>query len=232
MLRSMLRSARAAYAGLRRFAGYMMFDRPAGVDTTRIVRLSEIGLDAHCRVDYEPSPLFALKRVLGRNEVGPADVFIDFGCGKGRVVLQAATYPFGKVIGVELSGALCEIARRNVEQSRSRFVCRDVQIIESDVLEYEIPDDLTVAYFYNPFEGAIFSAVIDKIVASLRRNPRVIRVIYMNPVEEATLLRAGATRVRGTHGLRPTQAWARENSVRLYTLPPPADALPGARAAS
>jgi SAM-dependent methyltransferase len=232
MLRTMLRSARAAYAGARRYFGYLLFDRPAGIETTRVVRLSDIGLAGDRRVDYEPSPWLALRRVLPKREVGTQDVFIDFGCGKGRVVLQAAMYPFRKVIGVELSPQLCKIARDNIERSRAKFVCRDVEVVCKDVLDYDIPDELTVAYFYNPFEGPLFEAVVEKLVDSLRRKPRALRIVYMNPVEESTLLLAGAQRVRATHGMRPTRAWARENSVRLYTLAlPESGVVPGGKPA-
>jgi SAM-dependent methyltransferase len=221
MLRMMVQSARTAYAALRHFLGYLLFDRAAGIDTSRVVRLRELGLAKESRVDYEPSPLRALGRVLPRREVGPDDVFIDFGCGKGRVVMQAAMYPFRKVIGVELSGALCDIARQNVDRARSQFICRDIELVNQDVLDYSIPDDVTIVYFYNPFEGAIFAAVVEKLVESLRRNPRMLRVIYMNPVEESVLLRAGAEKLRGTRSLRPTAKWARASSVRLYRLLPP-----------
>jgi hypothetical protein len=59
----------------------------------------------------------------------------------------------------------------------------DVQLVSSDALAYEIPDDVTVAYFHNPFQGEILTTVIDRLLESFDRRPRSLRVIYENPVE-------------------------------------------------
>lgn len=196
----------------------IFFDRPAGIETTSLVTLEELGLAGDDRIGYEPSPWSALRRILPRHTVSNQDVFIDFGCGKGRALLQAASYPFKRVIGVELSPELADIARRNVLPSLPRLQCKNVVVVTADVLSYEIPDDLTVAYFYNPFHGRIFAAVVDKLLASLRRRPRELRIIYMFPEEEAQLFRAGAILVNETGDFRPTKQWARTRSIRMYTL--------------
>jgi SAM-dependent methyltransferase len=222
MLQGMIDSARRAYASVRRMAGNVLFERPAGIDTASIVRLHELGLDANGRIDYHPTPWLALKRVLSERDVAAHDVFIDFGCGKGRVVYQAAMYPFRRVIGVELSTELADIARDNVERSREKLTCRDVEIVNTDVLDYEVPDDVTMAYFFNPFKGEIFAAVLEKLLASLRRRPRELTIIYMDPAEEQALLRAGARLVKTTWGMRPTKEWSRGNSIHVYKLNAPA----------
>jgi predicted RNA methylase len=159
--------------------------------------------------------------VLRKNDVTEDDVFIDLGSGKGRVVIQAAQYPIRKVIGVELSEELHQIARQNVERSRGTVTCANIELVRSDVLAYDIPDDVTIAYFFNPFQGEVFGLVVEKLVASLRRRPRVLKIIYMNPVEEDRLIRAGAKLLKSVDGFRPTKAWARLSAIRLYTLSPP-----------
>jgi SAM-dependent methyltransferase len=221
MLRIMIDSARHAYAAVRRMAGNVLFERPAGIDTASIVHLDELGLKAQGRVDYHPTPWLALKRVMPEREITEADVFIDFGCGKGRVLYQAAMYRFGRVIGVELSPELAAIARHNIERSRAKLVCRDIEVFNTDVLEYEVPDDVTYVYFFNPFKGEIFEAVVQNLLASLRRRPRELTIIYMDPAEEAALLRAGAHLVKATWGMRPTKEWARGNSIHVYKLRAP-----------
>ena len=218
MLRMMVTSARFAYASVRRALGNVFFERPAGIDTSDIVHLNEIGLAARNRVDYHPTPWLALRRVLSEHEVAEDDVFIDFGCGKGRVIYQAAMYPFRKVIGVELSPELAGIARSNIERSRAKLKCRNVEVVNQDVLEYAVPDDVTFVYFFNPFKGEIFAAVVDKLVASVGRRPRELTIIYMDAAEEHTLLQAGARLVAATRGIRPTKKWSKENSIRVYKL--------------
>jgi len=183
-----------------------------------------VGLAGSDRVDYEPTPWRVLGRMLQKDEIAEDDVFIDFGCGKGRVLIQAAAYPFGKIIGVELSRDLVETAKRNVERSLPTLRCKDIELVHIDVLDYDLPDDVTVVYFFNPFEGEVFRRVVEKLVASLRRRPRVMRIIYTNPVEENTLLQAGARLLKAANGFRPTKAWSRESSVRMYSLAAPSGA--------
>jgi len=217
----MLNGVRRAYAAVRRFIGNVLFERPAGIETADIVRLDQLGLAAGGRQDYHPTPWLTLKRVLSEDEVAADDVFIDFGCGKGRVVFQAAMHPFRRVIGVELSPALADIARDNIRRALPKLRCKHVEIVTADVVNYDVPDDVTFVYFFDPFHGEIFAAVVERLLASLRRRPRELTIIYFDPAEEQMLLAAGATLVRTTRGLRPTREWSQENSVRVYKLGTP-----------
>ena len=133
------------------------------------------------RTPYEPSGWFYLRRALRGREVAPGDVFVDFGSGKGRIVYQAARYPFARVMGVEISEHLNEIARRNIERNRHRLVCQDVELVTMDAAEFRVPDNVTHAYFYFPFGGEIFRRVLDNIVESLERAPRRLTLIYACP---------------------------------------------------
>jgi SAM-dependent methyltransferase len=222
----MINAVRRAYAAVRRFIGNVLFERPAGIETADIVRLNELGLGARDRQDYHPTPWLTLKRVLSQHELREDDVFIDFGCGKGRVVFQAAMYPFRRVIGVELVPDLADIARDNIRRALPKLRCKHVEIVTADVVNYEVPDDVTFVYFFDPFHGEIFSAVVQKLLASLRRRPRELTIIYFDPAEEQILLAAGAKLVKTTRGLRPTREWSRENAVHVYKLRTPVDRAP------
>jgi hypothetical protein len=100
---------------------------------------------------------------------------------QGRVVLQAARHPFGRVIGVEISDEFNSVARENLRRVQGRRKCREVELVTADVLEYAIPDDMTYAYFYYPFAGSIFRSVIERISASLERRPRRMTIIFAVP---------------------------------------------------
>ena len=154
-------------------------------------RIFERGLDTHeyattidhfhpDRVDYQPSGWRYLRRVLRAREVGPDDVFLDIGSGRGRVLCQAGRYGFRRMIGVEIAPELNESARRNLDRRRG-LRCRDVELVTADAAEYEIPDDVTVVYLYHPFIGDTFRRVMANIVASLDRAPRRLRLIYALP---------------------------------------------------
>src|SRR5258708_28614484 len=80
-----------------------------------LVGREEFGLGDEHRVDPAPSFWTTLPKVLPKNEVGPDDVLIDLGSGMGRVVVHAATtYSFRRIIGVEISSRLHEIAEQNI----------------------------------------------------------------------------------------------------------------------
>jgi hypothetical protein len=186
----------------------------------RIVHLEELGLADEHRVDHVPSFGRTLPRILPQDEVGPYDVLLDLGSGMGRVVISAAkTYSFRRIVGVEISPELHEIAKRNLARNRLCLRCPQIELINADVLDYRIPDDVTVVYLYNPFRGPVFQHVVDELERSVDRNPREIRIIYLNPREERRLL--ASERINLVRSARAVLGdWSTDSLVRLYRLRP------------
>lgn len=151
-----------------------------GLDTT-----DEVSLPVHETDDrniYVPSAWHVLPRALRYVGVSERDTFVDFGCGKGRALHQAARWPFKRVIGVEISPELAEIARASLAVRTRRHRARKVEVVVADVRDYPVPDDLTIAYFFRPFGDGPLEAVLRAIVESIDRNPRPVRLIYATPV--------------------------------------------------
>jgi hypothetical protein len=198
-LGGLMSNARKPYVWLRRSAALLMFERRYGVRTADFVSLEDFGLAHRDRVYYSPANWRTLSRALPRHEVGGHDVFLDFGSGMGRMVLEAASrYSFARVIGVELSAQLNDIARTNLARTRLRMRSRAVELVRSDALDFAIPDDVSVVFFNNPFRGPVFATVIRNLIASVDRNPRRVRVVYFNPVESDFLLGTGRFRLTRT----------------------------------
>jgi SAM-dependent methyltransferase len=209
--------ARDAYLVARQHASLTLVERRLGTETARVVNLAQLGIEGPDRVRYEPSSWLDLRRILPRAEVSSEDVFLDYGSGKGRVLIQAANHGFRRMIGVELSRALSSVAARNLDARRESLRGTVVECVTADASEYMLPDDVTVVYMYNPFRGETFSAVVDRMIESLDRVPRRLRVIYRTPLEEHRLLRTGRfEHVRTARGLRPGREWSSKMSIRMY----------------
>jgi 16S rRNA G966 N2-methylase RsmD len=213
------RRAVLLYIRGRRAVEGLVFERRYRVHTTGIVHLEELGLDHPERLHYEPSEWRTLRRILRDDEVAPSDVFLDFGSGMGRMVLEAARYPFKRVIGVELAEQLNGVARRNVESNRVRLRCEQIELVTSDAASFDIPDDVSVVYMGNPFQGNTFRAVIQRLLESVDRSPRRLRMIYFEPVERETLDATGRFRLirRGRGVLR---WWRTLDTLLMYDVLP------------
>ncbi|HWL91926.1 MAG TPA: hypothetical protein VNT79_00175, partial [Phycisphaerae bacterium] len=130
-------------------------ERRLGIRSADYVQLPELGIhNALCK-PYAPAEHRTLRRVLSSLSIRPGeDVFIDFGSGMGRVVVVAATFPFKKVIGVEIAPQLDVIARENLRRARPHLCCQNVELVTADANEYALPRDATVIFIYNSFVGA------------------------------------------------------------------------------
>jgi hypothetical protein len=166
-------------------------DRRYGLATGGRVGLDELGLAAPDRVTYLPSNWLSTRHALRRLRPTRSDVLVDFGSGKGRALVVAGRLPFGRVQGVELAPQLAAIARRNLEVDAPRRRAGEVRVEVADALDYDIPDDMTVAYLYSPFTGPLFEAVVERLLTSVDRNPRRVRLVYNYPREEDYLLSTG-----------------------------------------
>lgn len=196
-------------------------ERRTGVETSGEVGLEDLCIAGEGRVSYTPSAPRRIRRALALTEVTPDDVFADFGSGKGRVLLEAARLPFRRVIGVELSETLNAIARANLDAARPRLACRDVEIVTADLSEWPVPDDLPVAYFYNPLTGEGFRRALENLLASADRRPRNLRIVYVNPAEHDLLMSTGRVRlVKRERGLRPGRDWSQMTSLHVYEVIP------------
>ena len=92
-------------------------------------------------------------------------VFVDFGCGKGRILLAAAQFGFKRIEGVEFASNLCRIAERNVALYKTRTGLQtEFRIVASDAGKYEIPDDVDCFYFCNPFGEDVMRNTMRNIV--------------------------------------------------------------------
>jgi SAM-dependent methyltransferase len=166
------------------------------------------------RTRYVPVAWHVLPRAFAYIGVSSADTFVDFGCGKGRAVHQAARRPFRKVIGVEISPALAEIARAGLRAGGRHRRCGDVQIVVCDAAEFEVPDDLTIAFLNDPFHGETLDVVLRHIIESIDSRPRRVWLIYGHPQHARQILATGRFRLVREHrgGLRDT----RLNRVALF----------------
>jgi SAM-dependent methyltransferase len=152
-----------------------------GIDTGRCISRGELGLDDPDCADYHPTMYRHFKSVMRDVAIrNGQDVFLDYGCGMGRVVVLAATYPFRRVIGVELSRQLVALAEENVRRARKKLRCPDVIIEHADALTFVVPADVTVIHLFNPFFGKILARVLDNIEQSLVDNPRRLTILVSN----------------------------------------------------
>jgi hypothetical protein len=140
------------------------------------------------RLLYVASPWHVLPRALRYLRVTDQDVFVEFGCGKGRVLHQAAKWPFRRVEGVEISPELAEIARSNLAARADQHRCANIEIVVSDAADFHVPDDLTIGYLFHPFRDATLDAVLRNIIHSLDRRPRRVRLIYVYPLGAEQIL--------------------------------------------
>lgn len=134
-------------------------------------------------------PLVQLFHQLGLSREGG---FVDFGSGKGRVILIAADYGFKKVVGIDFSEPLCQQARTNLEAyRRRRKLTSEVIIVHSDVVRYAIKADETTFFLYDPFSAEVLAKVLENLRASLIAHPRRIQVIYNSPRYHEVMERSG-----------------------------------------
>lgn len=171
------------------------YEKRYRVKTLGRVSLEDLGIQAADSIWYEPSEWFSVGRAIRSLPVALNDVFIDFGSGKGRVLLIAAQLPFKRMIGVELSSELNDLARQNVARTTLRLRCGNIELVTADSVNYEVPDDVTVAYFYSPFISVTFSKVLDNLIRSVDRSPRPLRILYNYPVEHNRVLATGRVQV-------------------------------------
>jgi uncharacterized protein VirK/YbjX len=181
------------------------WDRRLGVRTFGFIPpVGEHGAP-NWRAHYVSNRYATLLQYLRQAEIGPDDVFIDYGCGLGRVVFLANWLGARRSIGVEIDATLYEGAEANRRACRHRaanieFVCQPAETYR--------PVDASVIYLFHPFGPGTLQSVLDNLEADLAERPRRARLIYTNPVHADVIdamprWRRSGTIPAGSRFLRP-----------------------------
>jgi hypothetical protein len=174
------------------------FDSISGIDTTGRVLLYSADGPTETNpfyLDYQPTPVRTMRALLRQldSDVG-SSTFVDFGSGKGRVLLIASEFRFARVIGVEFDEKLHRTACENISAFRGRRRCQDVTSVLGRAEEFVVPSGDLVMYFFHPFEAGIMERVLDNVVRSYRQNPRRILLMLFRPSHAALVERFGEFR--------------------------------------
>lgn len=133
---------------------------------------------------YQPTSYQRLEAMIDYLKLRQDDVFIDLGCGKGRAIFLVATQKLKKVVGVEVREELADIAKENLKNLRSNKT--PIEIFNADAADFDVRDG-TAFFMFNPFGDKTLAKVVDNVKASLRTNPRNIRIVYYNPAHRHLL---------------------------------------------
>lgn len=128
---------------------------------------------------YEPTPYCVLERLADSGFVTKEDYLIDFGCGKGRTCFYLNDKCGCKVQGIESIKDFFDIANSNLAENTT-----DISFVNANAENYDIPDDATIMYFFNPFADKILRQAIENIVTSYYRNSRRIYLMFYYPSDE------------------------------------------------
>jgi SAM-dependent methyltransferase len=182
-----LRLIARAHAAIRGGPPVHPIDRRLGIETSQktSLKLIRTGTAADAvSVGYIGATPSIIRKCLDVINI-PADaVFIDIGCGKGRVLVVAAEYPFQAIIGIELSDFLCDLARRNIAKLPKSVAAERIRIVNGDASTPVLADaPCVVVFLYNPFHRPLVTKLVQHLEQEIaKKQDRVVWVVYYNPV--------------------------------------------------
>ncbi len=134
---------------------------------------------------YEATPYRALDELFQNYTVEKKDVFIDYGCGKGRFPIYVNNLFGVSATGIEMKSSLFQEALENQANYMKKTKMRGLVRFECCLAEdYEVEATDNRFYFFNPFSSEIFSNVVNQILRSCEANNRSVDIILYYPTSD------------------------------------------------
>jgi hypothetical protein len=160
----------------------------------RVTTCGDVGrellqIDSLCR-HYVPTHHLTIAAVLKALPYYEGLDFVDWGSGKGRVILMASEYPFRSVTGIEVDPNLHRQAVENIRRYRGK--CRSVaRSLCIDARSYRPESSGAVHFFFAPFNQPLMEEILGGLFADLRKHPREFFVIFTSPEMKDIVDRTG-----------------------------------------
>jgi SAM-dependent methyltransferase len=176
------------------------YEKLLGINTLSIENLDQLTLASQNSKEnhhYQGASYFVLFSILNSiPESFRKKAFIDYGCGKGRALFVAEQCGFEHLIGVDIAKELIDVANQNLLIYQKKSKGSSINFVFEDATRYEIPKDACVFYFFNPFGPQILYPVLQNIKESIKKHPREIYCIYLNPIYQEVFIQSEFKLVR------------------------------------
>ncbi len=159
------------------------FEKFLGIDTAEkeIVSLGKLGSrnDKETNYSYAASEYSGLVKIFDRITLSKNDTLVDFGCGLGRVLFFCNQKFLCNVTGVEYDNKIFEKLQENANYYHVRFKNQEnkFRLLNMKAEDYDIEPADNFFYMFNPFSQDILKRILDKLAASVKKNPRKVTVI-------------------------------------------------------
>lgn len=160
---------------------------------------------------YEATSYWMLDELFSAYEINKKDTFVDFGCGKGRLLFYVHHYFHVPVVGIEMNEQLYREALSN-EASYLQHKKRNQKPIRIELEfaeRYQIEENEGTFFLFNPFSLQIFARVVHNILHSVEAYPRTVDIILYYPDEEYSEYLEAET---------PFRLWKEVNIPRLSAI--------------
>ena len=131
---------------------------------------------------YEPTPYVGLEQLFEQYELPENAIFVDMGCGKGRVPIYIHDKFRIPTVGIEMDDGFYAEAvqnKKNYAQKRHKGAAITFEHVIAE--QYGIKSNDNVFFFFNPFSIQIFRTVVHSIWKSYEQHMREIHIILYYP---------------------------------------------------
>ena len=134
---------------------------------------------------YEPTPYAGLEQSFEQYVLPENPVFVDMGCGKGRVPIYIHD-KFGiPTVGIEMDAGFYTEAEYNKKSYVQKKHTGTAITFEHVIAEqYPIKAVDNIFFFFNPFSIKIFRTVVHNIWKSYEQNMREIHIVLYYPAHD------------------------------------------------
>jgi SAM-dependent methyltransferase len=158
----------------------------------KTVQPEAVGLDPTECFRSSPSGDEFLRHFIQSLNITDQDSILDIGCGKGSAMCIMREFPFARIMGVEISEQLAEIAKHNFETLHSKRCIVHV----GNAARFSLYNLFNYYYLYNPFPCHVMTQVITKINQTTAMSSRERFIIYNNPVCHDEIIKGGWFKVK------------------------------------
>ena len=141
---------------------YLFYEKPRGLDIS--LRMKREYMTSEGSYGYALTSKRALRNML--DGVVPTGLsFLDIGCGKGGVVINAHALGFAISHGIEVEPSLQEVAETNIKRLGLNQPCRALCV---DARRFGGYASYDVFFMFNPFTAGIYAETIMTLTSQLR----------------------------------------------------------------